>query len=425
MAKSEILVGGVSSNFRINPFTGQKMYLEKASGSKIYTTDGKEYLDFFMGHGAVLLGHGLPEIHEAVKKVFQRGFYAEFDSEDNLRLAEQISKHIPCAEAVRYTNSGTEATLLLFRLVRAFTRRNLVIRIDGHFHGATDYVIPNNLARAIDPGNPGGQVSKMNETAGIPPEIASTIRLIPWNDIPALKKVIAAEGDKVAALIMNPVDFNNGCITTTAEYLKEVKEILHKNGSLLIFDEVLAGFKMGISCAQGYYKVTPDLCSLSKAFSNGVPISAVVGRSDVMNTVMSKDRPFLAGGTFSGNQIGVNAALVSLKIMSSAGFYDKLLGNAGYFFNEMNGLFKAKKFNAILQHLGCGFGIYFGTTERVTNYRQFQKLDWDMSKTFFTKLIQKGIYFHTDFTVSAAHTKEDLSKTLEIVSGVIDEMKSK
>ena len=104
MAKSEILVGGVSSNFRINPFTGQKMYLEKASGSKIYTTDGKEYLDFFMGHGAVLLGHGLPEIHEAVKKVFERGFYAEFDSEDNLRLAEQISRHIPCAEAVRFTN---------------------------------------------------------------------------------------------------------------------------------------------------------------------------------------------------------------------------------------------------------------------------------------------------------------------------------
>ncbi len=421
MAKSDILVGGVSSNFRINPFTGQKMYLEKASGSRIYTTDGKEYLDFFMGHGAVLLGHDRPEIHEAVKKVFERGFYAEFDSEDNLRLAEQINRHIPCAEAVRFTNSGTEATLILFRIVRAFTKRNLVIRIDGHFHGATDYVIPNNLARAIDLQNPGGRASRMNETPGIPPEIASTIRIIPWNDVPALRKIISTEGDKVAALIMNPVDFNNGCITTTAEYLKEVKEILHKNGSLLIFDEVLAGFKMGISCAQGYYGVTPDLCSLSKAFSNGVPISAVAGRKDVMNVTLS----ILAGGTFTGNQIGVNAALASLKIMSSAGFYDRLLGNAGYFFNEVNGLFKAKGFNAILQSLGCGFGIYFGTTERVTDYRQFEKLDWEMSRTFFTKVIQKGVYFHTDFTVSAAHSREDLSRTLEIFSDVIDEMKSK
>ncbi len=425
MEKPDILVGGVSSNFRINPFTGQRMYLKKASGCKFWTVDGKEYLDFFMGHGAVLLGHDVPEIREAVKKVFDRGFYAEFDSEDNLKLAEVISRHIPCAEALRYTNSGTEATLLLFRLVRAFTRRNLVIRIDGHFHGATDYVIPNNLARGIDLQNPGGRVSRMNETAGIPPEIASTIRIIPWNDIPALKHVIATEGENVAALLMNPIDFNNGCITTTADYLKEVKEILHKNGSLLVFDEVLAGFKTGINCAQGYYGVTPDLCSLSKAFSNGVPISVVAGRRDVMDTVMSKDRPFLAGGTFSGNQIGVNAALVSLKAMSGAGFYDRLLGNANFFFTGMENLFRAKRFNAIIQHLGCGFGIYFGTTDRVTNYRQFQKLDWDMSRDFFTRLIGKGVYFHTDFTVSAAHSREDLSRALEVVSDVIDEMKAK
>ncbi len=425
MAKSDFLIGGVSSNFRINPFTGQKMYLKSACGSKFVTADGKEYLDFFMGHGSILLGHDFPEIKEAIKKVVARGFIAEFDSEDNLVLAEEINRHIPCAEAVRYTNSGTEATLIMFRLIRAFTGRNLVIRIDGHFHGATDYVIPNNLARGIDLRNPGGRQSKMNDTAGIPPEIASTIRIIPWNDIPALKEVIASEGEKVAGLIMNPVDFNNGCITTTAEYLREVRDILHKNGSLLVFDEVLAGFKMGISCAQGYYGVTPDLCSLSKAFSNGVPISAVAGRRDVMSVALSKERPFLAGGTFSGNQLGVNAALVCLKTMSSAGFYERLLGNAGFFFKEIDGLFRAKGFEAVLQHLGCGFGIYFGTTERVTNYRQFQKLDWDMGKTFFAKVIQRGVYFHTDFTVSAAHTREDLSKALEAMNDVIDEMKSK
>jgi glutamate-1-semialdehyde 2,1-aminomutase len=422
MAKSSALVGGVSSNFRINPYTGSRMYLEKADGCRIHTTDGREYIDFFMGHGANLLGHNVPEIRKAVEKVFDRGFYAEFDSEDNLHLAELVAKYIPAAEAVRYTNSGTEATLLIFRLLRAYTKRKLVIRIDGHFHGATDYSIPNWLWRHIDASNPGGTTSKMEQVAGVPEDIANTIRLIPWNDIPALKKVIAEEGPNIAGMIMNPIDFNNGCVTTTSEYLKEVKEILHANGSVMVLDEILAGFKTGISCAQGYYGVTPDLCSLSKAFSNGVPISAVAGKREIMEIVMNKEREVVAGGTFSGNQIGVQAAITSLDMMSREGFYDRLLGNAEYFFAEIERIFKAKQFPAVIQHVGAMFGLYFGTTDPVTNYKQFPNLDWELGKSFYRKVIEKGLYFHTDFTVSAAHERKDLDRALEVIDSTVDEL---
>ena len=422
MAKNDVLVGGVSSNFRVNPYTEQRMYLEKADGCRIRTTEGTEYIDFFMGHGANLLGHNVPEIRQAVQKVFDRGFYAEFDSEDNVHLADLIAKYIPCAEAVRYTNSGTEATALIMRLLRAYTGRKLVIRIDGHFHGATDYTIPNWLWKKIDRNNPGGTTSKMETVAGIPEDIANTIRLVPWNDIPALKKVIAEEGPNIAGMIMNAIDFNNGCMTTTSEYLQEVKDILHANGSVMVLDEILAGFKTGISCSQGYYGVTPDLCALSKAFSNGVPISAVAGKREIMEIVMSKEREVVAGGTFSGNQIGVNAAIASLNIMSADGFYDRLLTNAEYFFTELEGLFKAKQFPAVAPHVGCMFGIYFGTTEAPTTHKQLHDLDWDLAKRFYRKVIEKGVYFHTDFTVSAAHEKKDLDTALEAIESAVDEL---
>ena len=257
----QYLVGGVSSSFRINPFTEQPMYISRADGPNIYDLEGRQIIDFFMGHGAITLGHNRPEIRAALEEVLPLGFFAEFDHPLTLELAEKIVEHIPCAERVRYVNSGSEGTLLAMRLVRGYTGRSKIVRIDGHFHGGHDYALANNLVGKIDRENPGDRLSKIGYlSAGIPEAIRETLYLIPWNQPEVFEKLAREKGHEIAALLMNPVDYNNGCITTTTEYLQEMREICDRYDIVLIFDEILAGFRTGISCAQGYYGVTPVGC---------------------------------------------------------------------------------------------------------------------------------------------------------------------
>jgi len=419
------LVGGVSSNFRINPFTRIPMYPSKAEGAHFYDITDKKYIDYFMGHGAVLLGHNHPEIKQAILEVLEKGFFAEFDTPLTIELAKRITEIIPCAERVRFANSGSEATLLALRLARGFTGREKIIRMDGHFHGIHDYVLFNNLAAMVDYDNPGDRPSRINLfSAGIPKAVASeTMIIIPWNNIEVLEKVVKKEGEQIAGIIMNPIDYNNGCITTTREYLEKVNEIAHKYGIVVIYDEILSGFRIGLSCAQGYYGVTPDLCTLSKALSNGVPMAAVAGKEEIMSKIMDPELPVVHGGTFSGSLIGAAAAMVSLDIMMRPDFYPRLFATANLLFEKMQKLFDEEGIPARVQHLGSSFYIYFGITEPLTNYRQFKKLDQKLARRFFQGCIEEGLYFHTDFTVSAAHTEADINETLNKMQTVIKKIK--
>jgi len=310
----QVLVGGVSSSFRINPFTGQPMYLTKADGAFIYDLDGNRFIDFFMGHGACTLGHNRPEIVEAMRKVFDIGFYAEFDHPFTCQLAQKIVQHIPCAERVRYVNSGSEATLLAIRLARGFTGRQKIVRIDGHFHGGHDYALLNNLAEFIDRDNPGDQLSKIkHSSAGVPIKVDDTLYVIPWNNAEVFEKLVREQGHEIAAILMNPIDYNNGCIGSSTEYLQDIRRICDEHGIVFIIDEILSGFRTGINCGQGYYGVTPDLCLLGKALTNGVPLAAIAGKEKIMMKIMDPVDPVIAGGTFSGNLFGCAAGIAALK----------------------------------------------------------------------------------------------------------------
>lgn len=421
----EYLVGGVSSTFRTNPFTNLPMYLSKAEKAYIYDIAGKKYIDFFMGHGAALLGHNRTEIKNAIIQVLDKGFTAEFDTSLTIDLAKEIIDIIPCAEKVRFVNSGSEATLLAMRLARGFTDKEKIIRIDGHYHGVHDYVLSNNLAAKIDRNNSGDRPSKIVYFSyGIPKTIEKTLIIIPWNNIEIYEKVVKKYGSEIAGIIMTPIDYNNGCITTTSEYLSSVNEIAHKNNIIVIYDETLSGFRTGISCAQGYYGVTPDICCLGKALSNGVPLSVVAGKEEIMSKIMDKEFPVVSGGTYSGNLIGVTAALTSINIMKQKDFYPNFLGTANYFFKNLQQLIENLDIEAIVQYLGSGFFIYFGTREPVVDYRQFEKLDMEFTNKFFRSCIQEGLYFHTDLTVSAAHTKDDIDLTLEKIQMILKKIKS-
>jgi glutamate-1-semialdehyde 2,1-aminomutase len=417
---NRFLLGGVSSSFRINPFTGKPMYVTKADGPFITGIDGKKYTDFFMGHGAISLGHNRPEIKQAITDALEYGFTAEYDTDITLRLAEKICAHIPCAEKVRYTNSGSEATLLAVRLARGFTGRQKVVRIDGHFHGTNDYMLANNLAGKIDRDNDGRSISRIGAlSSGVPDLIRDTLYIIPWNNARAFERLAKERHEEIAGIIMNPIDYNNGCITTTSEYLADVREICDRYGIILIFDEILSGFRTGISCAQGYYEVTPDICTLGKALSNGVPIAAIAGKESIMSKIMDSNDPVIAGGTFSGNLFGASAGIASLTIMEQPGFFDEWLGVTSGFFSSLQELFDTSPIPAKVQYLGCNFFIYFGTREPLVSYMDFNRIDQKLANKFFTACIDIGLYFHTDFTVSAMHDKKTLDEALMVIEKVI------
>ncbi len=420
------LAGGVSSSFRINPYTGQPMYLSRADGPHIYDLDGRRYVDFFMGHGACTLGHNRPEIRSALQEVLEFGFFAEFDHPLTLKLAQKIREHIPCAERVRYVNSGSEGTLLAMRLARGFTGRSKIVRIDGHFHGVHDYALANNLAAKIDRANPGDRLSQIGHlSAGIPQAIRDTLYVIPWNRAEVFAQLAKEKGHEIAAIIMNPIDFNNGCIGTTPEYLQEIRRICDQHGIVFILDEILSGFRTGLSCAQGYYGVTPDLCLLGKALTNGVPLAAIAGKEQVLMKVMDPEDPVIAGGTFSGNLPGCAAGLAAMGIMETPGLFAAWLARVDEFMRTLQANFDAVGFPARVQHIGCNFFIYVGTREPVTNYHDFDRLNPRLAGAFFRNCIQKGLYFHTDFTVSVLHCEEVLAEAAVVMRCAAEEVQRK
>jgi glutamate-1-semialdehyde 2,1-aminomutase len=414
------LGGGVSSSFRRNPFTNVPLYVQRADGPHIFDVDGRSYIDFFMGHGACPLGHNRPEVMEAVASALKMGLFAEHDSYLTARLAQKIVEHVPCAERVRYTNSGSEATLFCLRLARGYTGREKIVRIDGHFHGVHDYVLANNLAHKIDIKNPGNRPSRIGyQTAGIPQIIRETQYVIPWNNADVFDELAREKGHEIAAIMMNPIDYNNGCITTTPEYLSSIRDICNEHGILLIFDEILSGFRTGITCAQGHYGVTPDLCALGKALTNGFPLAAVAGKERIMQKIMDPEDPVIAGGTFSGNLPGCAAGLAAMGIMAEPGFFEAWHGRAERFFHTLRDLLDRSGVPASMQWLGPGFFIYFGVAEPVTDYKQFSGLDQELTKRFFVRCIEEGLYFHTDFTVSAQHSDPVLDEALSKIATVI------
>lgn len=416
---SQVLTGGVSSSFRYNPFTGWPLYLSHADGARVTDLDGNEYIDFFMGHGACTLGYNRPELRQALLAAIERGFYAGYDHPISAELAAKIVQHIPCAEQVRYVNSGSEGTLLAMRLARGYTGRDKIVRIDGHFHGGHDYVLPNNLVSKIDRQNPGDRLSQITALpAGTPSAIRETILLVPWLHAEVLEDVIRSQAGGIAAILLNPVDYNNGCITPTREYLQAVRALCDRYDILFIMDEILSGFRTGLSCAQGYYGVTPDLTLLGKALTNGVPLGAIAGKAEIMQKIMDPVDPVVAGGTYSGNQLGCAAGVAALSLMEQPGFFPSWLERAERFFQALQSVLDSAGLPAVVQNLGISFYIYVGTREPLHSYADFSRLNPDLARRFFCKCIENGVYFHTDFTLSASHDEATLALALEKIETI-------
>jgi glutamate-1-semialdehyde 2,1-aminomutase len=389
--------------------------VRRAKGAVIETVDGNSYLDMFMAHGSTVLGHGHPAVMQAVRDSLDDGVVVGYETGLGEVVASRIAETVPSAQAVRFTASGSEAVGSALRLARAHTGRDVIIKIDGHFNGGTDYAMVNSLVANTDRDNPGGRPSRpILSSGGIPASVAESVVPVPWNDLPALEAAFAAHSGQVAGVIMVPIDFNNGCITTTTEYLAAALEMTHSHGALLIFDEILSGYKTGLGGAQVLYGVIPDLTLLSKCVSSGVPLSVLCGRKEIMETLMVPlPAGAIQGGTFAGNIMGLAAARATLELLSAPSFYPDLLARSERFFRELQGVFDASPLPAHVQWVGCMFTVYMGTRDPVTSYAQMRTLDQALSKRYFARCIADGVYFHTDFTVSAAHSDSILAQVLE------------
>ncbi len=311
---------GAQSNLRI-PLSAKPMFIVRGEGARVWGVDGQEYVDYMLGAGAGVLGHGHPEFIEAMKNQFDQLFYSVSGATLtpwDVALAEKFAAHVPCAEKVRVCLSGSEAVQLAIRLARAYTKRRYFIRFEGHYHGWLDNVL-GGLVHDDPVKNPFPYESESDplNTEGRDPAAFEQCFRLPWNDVEILEEVLARWGEEVALIHMEPILCNAGCCPPRPGYLKRVRELCDQYGIVLSFDEVITGFRVALGGAQEALGVTPDLATYGKALAAGVPVSAVAGRADILNLLL--ERRVIGAGTFNGYPIGVVAALKSIEILERDG----------------------------------------------------------------------------------------------------------
>jgi glutamate-1-semialdehyde 2,1-aminomutase len=421
-----VLAGGVSATLRINMAIGHPIYMERADGPYLYDADGQRFIDFNLGNGAALLGHRHPAVQAAMIEAVERGLLTGSETEEHARLAEVLAACIPSAERSRFSTAGTEAPMLAVRVARAYTGRPRILKFEGHFHGLYDAFMYNQKVPLATPDAP-----PTAESAGMIGSPNDTL-VLPWNDADRFVEVIEREGETIAAVICEPINYNAGCIPPAPGFLQLLRDVTRAHGIVLIFDEVLSGFRTGVGGAQAYYGVTPDMTTLAKALANGAPISATVGSAGVMGAI----RPGGAvhSGTYSGNLFGVLASLATLGVLTQPETYETLNSNADWFYGELQGVFDRTGLPARVQGIGARFGLFFGVdpTVPIVTYAQAAAHDSALASRFIGAALAQGVYIHGYAAayapghagISLAHTRAVLADALERLEAAAREVVS-
>jgi glutamate-1-semialdehyde 2,1-aminomutase len=401
----KVIPGGVNSPVRaFRAVGGTPPFLVRGEGSRIYDADGNEYIDYVCSWGPLLLGHRHPVILEALREALERGTSFGAPTEWEVELAEEIRDAFPSMEMVRLVNSGTEATMSALRLARGYTRRTLVVKFEGCYHGHVDSLLVKAGSGVATLGLP--------DTAGVPEEFASTTMALPYNSIEALEQAFAARGNQIAAVILEPVAGNMGCVPPRAGFLEAARALTVKYGALLIFDEVMTGFRVARGGAQQLYGIRPDLTTLGKIIGGGLPAGAYGGRADIMSMV-APSGPVYQAGTLSGNPLAVAAGLAMLRyIRNHPELYTQLEQRSA-------ALCAATSQGVTVNRVGSMFTVFF-TPHGVTDYEMAKRSDTAAFREFFHWMLDRGIYFPpSQFEagfVSTAHTEADIKRTAEMAA---------
>lgn len=413
----EVIPGGVNSPVRaFRAVGGQPVFIERAAGPYLWDADGLRYIDYVGSWGPMILGHAHSRVTAYLHKVIERGTSFGAPTQLEIRLARLIREAMPSIDLVRMVNSGTEATMSALRLARAFTGRTKIIKFEGCYHGHADGLLIRAGSGALTMGVP--------DSPGVPASIAQETIILPYNDLDAVSRTLEAAGGDVAAVIVEPVVGNMGCVPPQPGYLEGLRRLTQDYGVVLIFDEVMTGFRVAYGGAQARYGVTPDLTCLGKIIGGGLPVGAYGGRHDIM-ALVSPAGPVYQAGTLSGNPLAMTAGIATLEILRDANPYPRLEERVG---RLAAGLVEAAATAGVpvqLNRVGSMFTLFF-TGDPVTDYASAVASDTRAFATFFRGMLRRGVYlppsqFEAAF-VSAAHHDEDFEATLAAAREALSEV---
>lgn len=411
----QYIPGGVNSPVRaFRNVGGEPFFVRKAAGSRIEDIDGKTYIDYIGSWGPNILGHAPVVITNTIHEVAKSGISFGIPNPFEVEMARTICDWVPSVQKVRMCNSGTEATMSAIRLARGFTKRDLIVKFDGCYHGHSDSLLVAAGSGALTHGEP--------DSAGVPKSFAEKTLVLPYNDPEALEALFAARGEEIAAIIVESYPANAGLVFPRPGYLELLSSITRKHGALLIFDEVMTGFRLGRAGVQGLENLTPDLSCFGKVIGGGLPVGAFGGRADVMD-MLAPLGPVYQAGTLSGNPLAMAAGLAQLRELSKPSGFPRLDQLGAHFEKGIRSLLNEKGVPHRVNRVGSMFCIFFADRD-IINVSDVMKQDLDFFRKFFWGCLEKGIYlapspYETGF-LSLAHTEADLDDTLSVFSEVLD-----
>lgn len=411
---NQYIPGGVNSPVRaFRGVGGDPVFIKRAYGPYIVDADENEYVDYVGSWGPMIAGHTHPHVLEAVTAALHNGFSFGAPTEIEVKLAERVTQLMPSIEMVRFVSSGTEATMSAIRLARGFTKRNKIIKFAGCYHGHADSLLVAAGSGVLTLGVPG--------SAGVPDSIAAHTLTATYNRLDEVAALLAKYGDDVACIIVEPVAGNMNMVQPKPGFLAGLRELCNQYGVLLIFDEVMTGFRIALGGAQAHFNIKPDLTTLGKIIGGGFPVAAFGGRADVMHAIAPLG-PVYQAGTLSGNPIAMTAGLAMLDLITLPGFYDELAAKTAHMTTRMQAIAHAAGVPFRADSIGGMFGFYFTAAEQIETEADIKQCDVATFKRFFHGMLKKGIYlapsaFEAGF-VSQAHTEKEFAKTFAAATEV-------
>ena len=412
------IAGGVNSPVRaFNGVGGTPVFIDHAQGAYIVDSFGKQYIDYVGSWGPMILGHAHPEVIAAVKVAAEKGLSFGAPTEIETTMAARVCELIPSIELVRMVSSGTEATMSAIRLARGFTRRDKIVKFEGCYHGHSDSLLVKAGSGTLTLGVP--------SSLGVPAAVAADTITLPYNDSDAVKQLFADIGEQIACIIVEPVAGNMNCVPPVVGFLETLRQVCDDYHSVLIFDEVMTGFRVGLHGAQGVYNIKPDLTTLGKIIGGGMPVGAFGGRRDIMECLAPLGGVYQAG-TLSGNPVAMAAGLKTLELIAQPNFYNELSVKTAQLTEGLEQVAKQADIAFITNRVGAMFGLFFSEQTNISSFAQVMQCDQARFKRFFHAMLEAGIYlapsaFEAGF-VSAAHSEADLQYTLDAAKGVFTKL---
>ena len=400
--------GGVNSPVRaFRGVGGNPVFFERGQGPYLFDVDGRRYVDYVGSWGPMILGHADPRVEKAIIEQVKNGTGFGAPTAIETEMAKKVCELVPSIDRVRMVNSGTEATMSAIRLARGYTGRDKIVKFEGCYHGHVDALLVKAGSGALTLGVP--------TSPGVPASVAEHTLTLPYNDLAAAEALFTQTGDAIAAVIVEPVAGNMNCIPPVPGFLEGLRRLCDQHGALLIFDEVMTGFRVALGCAQAHYGVTPDLTTLGKVIGGGLPVGAFGGKKAVMEQIAPLG-PVYQAGTLSGNPLAMRAGLTTLEAISEPGFFERLGAGADRLKTGLADAAREAGIPFLTQGVGGMFGLFFTDAEAVTSFDQVSRCDVERFKRFYHGMLDKGIYlapsaFEAGF-VSIAHSDADIDETI-------------